>query len=393
MSKWTSLPQVRAKLLARWDSGEFLREALAPSSPFPMRIPLKHPQGKSLGEDFVAAQLWVKTISSAAEKARLTLEWMDINHRQLGRNQLPVAVLFESLDALLRWLGHWTVAQQFIQCSQTVCAVFPTLMPWVIKNPHLVLQLDDKLQRLMAVLAWRLQHSQPGIYLRQLSLPGIDTKFLETHQKILSAWFDLVLPEHEIIQASNSFAMRYGFKSKPTQVRFRLLDERLYIHGLSDLTIPDIDFCRLQIDVDTIFVIENDITGLVFPACPRAMVLFGRGYGFDFLSQATWLHNKRIFYWGDIDTHGFAILSQFRGYFPQTTSLLMNTPTLLTHQAHWTTETKPSRAELVNLTTAERTLYQGLQSNKWGENVRLEQEYILFETLELEMPNSLSPNK
>ncbi len=382
---WTALPEVRAKLLTRWTSGDLLREALVPGVLFPMRISLKYPQGQSLVDDFTSAQSWVKTLSSAAEKAQLPLEWMDINHRQLGRNQLPVALLFDSLETVLSWLGCWKDTQLFIKCSQTLLRAHPSLMPWVIKCPHQLLQLSEQLPLLMVVLAWRQQHPAPGIYLRQLSLPGVDTKFIERHQKILAAWFELTLATVEINSTSTSFAMRYGFKSKPTSVRFRLLDERLFIHGLSDLSIPETDFCRLELGVDTVFIVENDINALAFPAFPRAMVLFGRGYGFDSLLQANWLKNKRLFYWGDIDTHGFAILSQFRSHFSQTKSLLMDTNTLLTHQAHWSTEAKPSRAELIHLSADERALYVHLQANKFGDNVRLEQEYILFDALGLSL--------
>lgn len=64
---------------------------------------------------------------------------------------------------------------------------------------------------------------------------------------------------------------------------------------------------------------------------PRAMVIFGAGYGFDNLAEARWLGMLEIHYWGDIDTHGFAILNQLRKYFPHAQSLLMDRETLLAH--------------------------------------------------------------
>jgi hypothetical protein len=48
------------------------------------------------------------------------------------------------------------------------------------------------------------------------------------------------------------------------------------------------------------------------------------GYGFDNLAAALWLQQKDIYYWGDIDTHGFAILNQLRGFFPHAVSFLMD---------------------------------------------------------------------
>lgn len=382
MPDWTTIAQVRKKLLARWQAGKFLREALSPAPMFPMRVSLKHPNGRSLSDDFNAAKDWVKTICTAADKNQLTLEWMEINHRQLGRNRLPVALLFESLDHLLHWLGYLKEKNCFLKLSQTLLHEFPTLRPWVLKYPQQLLDFAEKLPTLMSVLSWPQQNPNPGIYLGQLSLPDIDTKFLEVHQKILSIWFDFVLPEHEIRPAGCSFALKYGFKAKPTVVRFRMLDNDLFIQGLSDLAIPETDFCKLNPAVKTVFIVENDITALSFPPSLNTMVIFGRGYGFESLVQAEWIKDKRLFYWGDIDTHGFAILNQFRYHFPQTRSFLMDSPTLLAHQKHWTVEPKPSRADLPYLAEEELILFSKLKNNQFGNQIRLEQEYISFEILE-----------
>ena len=46
------------------------------------------------------------------------------------------------------------------------------------------------------------------------------------------------------------------------------------------------------------------------------MVIFGAGYGFEMLAGADWwLQVVGFIYWGDIDTHGFAILDQLRRRF------------------------------------------------------------------------------
>ena len=81
--------------------------------------------------------------------------------------------------------------------------------------------------------------------------------------------------------------------------------------------------------IKTVFVTENDINGLAFPIVDNSIVIFGRGYGFEHLQNAHWLRNKEIAYWGDIDTHGFAILSQFRKLFPAVRSFLMDRDALL----------------------------------------------------------------
>ncbi len=42
------------------------------------------------------------------------------------------------------------------------------------------------------------------------------------------------------------------------------------------------------------------------------------------LAQAGWLARCQVYYWGDIDTHGFAILDQLRTHIPHARSLLMD---------------------------------------------------------------------
>ncbi len=80
----------------------------------------------------------------------------------------------------------------------------------------------------------------------------------------------------------------------------------------------------------------------------------------------------------DIDTHGFAILDQLRGHFPQVRSLLMDQATFMAHRQHWVSEHSPVCRPLPRLTEAEESLYGLLCSQAFGPNLRLEQEIIRY---------------
>lgn len=69
-------------------------------------------------------------------------------------------------------------------------------------------------------------------------------------------------------------------------------------------------------------------------------------------------------YWGDLDTHGFAILNRLRAWLPQTQSFLMDRDTLLQHRDRWGQESKPTRARLAKLTDSEASLYADLVSDR-----------------------------
>lgn len=84
--------------------------------------------------------------------------------------------------------------------------------------------------------------------------------------------------------------------------------------------------------------------------------------------------------WGDLDTHGFAILHRARSYLPTLKSVLMDEDTLLSHKALWVDEKEQHpAAEWALLTAAEQVVYQGLKQQRWGQNVRLEQERIAWD--------------
>lgn len=258
----------------------------------------------------------------------------------------------------------------------------------MLKNPLTLLDLASSLERLTRVALWIINNPRSGIYIRQLNLTDVDTKFIEGRKSFLSEWLDILLDPDYIDQNHSGvkgFEKRYGFLEKPATVRFRILDESKYIEELSDLTVRADEFSKLNLDIDTVFVTENDTNGLAFPMMKSAIVLFGRGYGFDFLKDAHWLKEKCIRYWGDIDTHGFAILNQFRNIFPGTESILMDRDTLLSHKNYWVKETSPIDALLENLTEEELSLYDDLRCNRLGNSVRLEQEFVSFEYLTNEL--------
>lgn len=111
---------------------------------------------------------------------------------------------------------------------------------------------------------------------------------------------------------------------------------------------------------------------------PDSLVVFGAGYGFDVLAQACWLANCRIFYLGDIDTHGFAILDQLRNRFPHAESFLMDRATLMAFEALWGEEGQQVVRDLPRLGPEESKLYDDLRDNRLRRNLRLEQERIGF---------------
>lgn len=398
-SRWTQLAELKSRLTKRWRTGVFLSGAVG----FPYRVPLRGPSAAEMVDHFSAAWDWVAALQKAEQRAAFELEWKEVRHRVHGRNPLPTALSFATVDDLAAFLGTSGQLRTFRSGASIIVTHQTELQPWTEKHPFAVIEHHAALERLLAILEWRLQNPSPRIYLRQLSLPGVDTKFIEQHRGLLAQWFDAVLPPAEIDTActgARSFEQRYGFSARPSRVRFRLLDPALRSgwNGCSEISLPIREFARgigftadqpgarvageTGASAHTVFVTENEINGLSFPEFPGALVIFGRGYDFGDLGTVEWLHGVDLRYWGDIDTHGFAILNRFRSHFRHARSLLMDRETLLAHQEHWGSEASPVSAELPHLTPEEAELYDDLRMNRIRTALRLEQEFVAFRHLE-----------
>lgn len=388
MGRWTTAQDLKDLLRRKWRCGLLLTAQLQGEALFPYRVPLRHPSGTELSNSFAEARAWLEKLDSQSKSLTgngYELEWLEINHRQLGRNKIPVAAIFHRPADSLAFIGKTGEAAQFHQLCAEILKSCPALRPWLTRKPLQALAHADVWPKLLGVISFLQANPRPAIYIRQLDVAGVDTKFIEKHKKVLSELLDLALPDAAINQnftGGTGFEPRYGFRAKPVQIRFRLLDPALYLEGLGDLQIPVADFARLRLPVNRVFITENLINGLAFPDLAQSLVIFGLGYGLDRLADIGWLQDKTIYYWSDIDTHGFAMLDQIRAYFPQTISLLMDRNTTLQHRAQWGHEKIQVTRDLPRLNAAETLLYNDLRNNQLTEALRLEQEKIPYAALQ-----------
>ena len=383
---WTTPADLRAQVQRLWDRGDLLRAAVKEGVSWPLRLKLKAPSAADLSDRFEAVRDWVRAI---AETPLVRLEWRDWNHRVQGTQRLPAAIWVDSVHEALAFIGKSRQAHRFEAVWQQTVSAQPALLVWLSRRPIQALDLADRWERLLAVVSWLQAHPRPAVYLRQVDVPGVDSKFIEAHRGVLAELLDLALPA-EVVEPGASgvaqFSRRFGFLDKPVRIRFRLLDPTLPslpgCHALSgtlpDITLDAASFAVLALPIERVFITENETNFLAFPPSSRAIVVFGAGYGWEALARAAWLHQCRLQYWGDIDTHGFAILDQLRGYFPHAASFLMDRETLLAHRSHWGEEPEPARHNLSRLTTEEAAVYDDLRFDRHRPRLRLEQERIGF---------------
>lgn len=380
-TNWTTPAQLRQKAKRLWDRGAMLASLVTGEPLFPKRLPIRGPKSADLAERFDEVRNWATALRAMP---RVRIEERAFRHRLLGTNSLPCAAWLDGMEDAVALLGKASDQARFERTLELTHRHQPVLLEWLGKKPLAAVEQSCDWERLLAVVAWMKEHPRPRIYVRQMDVPGVDTKFIERHRGLLSELLDCALPEAAIEEHQTGvrrFESRYGFRTKPERIRFRMLDASCANFGFrpkADIETDAATFAKLEPMVSQAFIVENEINFLAFPDVPDSMAIFGAGYGFHDLGEAHWLDNCRLRYWGDIDTHGFAILDELRTHFPHAESFLMDRATLLGCKQLWGREQAPATRDLPRLSAAEKSLYEDLCANRLGESVRLEQERIDF---------------
>ncbi|MFZ4580473.1 MAG: DUF3322 domain-containing protein, partial [Myxococcota bacterium] len=189
--KWTRPADIRAQVQRLWDRGDILAATVAGTSLFPCRLVLKTPTSTEISNGFDDVRSWIGELRGIRF---CRLESREVRHRVFGTNALPHEIWIDSLDDALALIGKRRDAARFSVLVDATRKRQPKLLPWLERRPMRALDLADDWDRLLAVVSWVEVHPRPGIYIRQMDLPGVHTKFIEAHRGVLSELLDAVLP-------------------------------------------------------------------------------------------------------------------------------------------------------------------------------------------------------
>ncbi len=379
--------EIRASARKLWTSGAPLRAWLGAEDLFPYSVPFRKPSAREWLERFAELRSEVDRLeaeSKASRAAGYAVAFKEVAHRKLGRLRVPESILFESAEDVAACAGESAALARFAKVAQALKAREPRLGDWLAEQPLRAIEVQCVLPRALAVVEYFQAHPRPMRYARELGIPGVDSKFVEENRSLLGAWLDRLLPAEAVDAtvrglADGGFERRFGLRCDEPLIRFRWLDRAFMLDDcIADATVPLSEFAAYAPGCERVFVTENRINFLTLPGCTGSLAVFGGGYAIDRLGSIPWLREKLLYYWGDIDTHGFAILSRLRRRWAHTRSLLMDRDTLLGHKELWGEEPQDRRClhDLDALDDEERALYDDLRFDRLGERVRLEQERI-----------------
>lgn len=333
---------------------------------------------KSSLPDFEKEILLLMSQSKEKKGFGYTLEFQKVKTKFLGTQDLPTIIYFDTEQDLLKYLGKEKEVELFKINSDKIISNFPELKDWVIQNPSKIIQNQNEWESILKVCSFFKNNPTPNLYIRELPI-NVHTKFVERNQSIIKDLLDVLIPEY-LNSQERTFEKRFNLKFSEPQVRFKILDKAIsnsFFSGLDDIAIPVSQFEKLNLPIHKVIVVENKTTlytTLTLPRMDKTLAIFGSGYSVYNLKNVNWFTNLELLYWGDIDVQGFEILSQFRGYFPHTKSILMDKQTFDEYFENDLGTSTNITAQL-NLTDSEKELYTILKTNNW----RLEQEKIPFD--------------
>ena len=212
---WTDTRDLRTQLQRSWDRGELLAGMVSGEPTFPRRLMLKGPTSAQLAEQFDQVRAWIAELRAVPH---YRVEMRDLRHRVLGANQVPKAVWVDRLEDALSVLNKHRQAALFSNLVESARQRQPLLLEWIVRRPLKVLELADAWERLLDVVDWIDRHPRPGIYLRQVDIPGVQQIHRSAHRGVLMQWLDLILQSDAVdagVTGIAGFARRYGFCDRP----------------------------------------------------------------------------------------------------------------------------------------------------------------------------------
>lgn len=357
------------RLVAKRFTSHLTAWAVTPPEIPAASVALKPPTERAALADQAGAQAWARAWRDVTLVDGGEVDWEIRDWRRIGRQEVPVRLRLASADAVAAFVGgtlarDWRVLSQRVAGARRALGASAALDLALRRHGSTLTQWSpDRFETVLEVVAWLADHPAEGLRPRQLPIRGVDTKWLAAHRAVVT----------DLHRAATGREL--GLVDADRLVRVRALDPALaaQIGGLIDVAAPAEQIGALGWAPRTVLILENLESMLALPPLPGVIAVHGSGYAVDVIGQFAWVRSSRVLYWGDLDSHGFAILHRLRTHLPDVTSLLMDEQTLLDHRDLWVPEPKPARGEFDTLTPGEATALERLRAEG---DVRLEQERV-----------------
>ena len=203
--------------------------------------------------------------------------------------------------------------------------------PWLAR----IVDLDNyDFTTLLTTTAWFRAHPRSGLTVRSVPVPGMHTKWLARHRGMVLACLGTATDSSQFTESTGDADPvdipaddldALGLRPLPREISIVLADPvlRAAVGGLRQISAPVDELARLPIHPDAVIIVENKEPALAWSDTTGLAIIHSLGNHLDVLSRLPWIRPDRCWYWGDLDRHGFTLLSRARTMVPRLASLLM----------------------------------------------------------------------
>ena len=262
------------KLLSPEAAREFLirrfnnqhRTWVAGGGDWPLAVSLGAPTEKDIAEDPGAVRGWANSWQSKVGLGEVVFE--ERQFARLGKHRLPVSLTFSDARHVAAAIGQarrWSTAAERYQRMLRRWPLLGERSALASKFDVLADYAGEDFERLMSLLAWLELNPKSGLYLRQLPVEGLDTKWLEKRTSLIATLLRALraaAPEDD-----SDFHELCGLRKPAHRVRLRLLCPalRTLVGSLCNIEAPVGELAKLPITPKAVIIVENLETGLALP--------------------------------------------------------------------------------------------------------------------------------
>ncbi|GAA3975752.1 Wadjet anti-phage system protein JetD domain-containing protein [Allohahella marinimesophila] len=361
--------ELAARLARQWENPAVRELRLLRPDQWPVSLQIGAPVSSSILTDLNS----VRDHVAAWRSVRIgEVRWEEKRYR--GVSDLVTVPILWQLHRPSEWVAAASdraIQLQFrhlesvvAECDERFHALLVRRLSWVLERSA-----DEVASVGRLALALR-PGAAGGRPLRALGHPGVDSKFIERHRSLLVAMLD-VLHNGEV---SSRGLEAFLDASSSDDHWLMLADLSGALLPFAQCRVPARSLMTAPLPADHILIVENEQCLHALPRAPGTIAILGAGLNLKWM-QASWLSDRHVAYWGDVDTWGLSMLATARQYQPRLTALLMTEElfdSLAERYAVVEPTTMPFQSDM-QLSQDEALLYQTLLASGRG---RLEQEFI-----------------
>lgn len=357
------------KLARQWDNAKLRAERLLPGGHWPLCLSIGKPSAKVFVEQ---AQRVLQHVQLWRQVAVGRVEWEEVSYRASdGPVSMPLRWILNSPSDWINATADPAVSREFRLLEGVIEQIDPIFHPLLVSHRSLWRHKDPQDIIRAARLACRLEPGcAKGLPLRLLSGQGVDTKFIENNISLLTRLLDVRFSGEVSEQGLTTFLDAFDESShwvlvmplSPGLLPFKKC--RVTTAELAETTLP----------ASRVLVIENEQCLHQLPALSDTIAILGCGLDVQWLSSSV-LDEKRVAYWGDMDSWGLLMLARARHCRPTLDVLLMNRELFEQYASHSAVPEPIKAQEAIpdGLLNEEADFYRYLTSLPRG---RLEQEFL-----------------